>query len=122
MRPGRLEVRIWDVAPRILCRSHLLGEHREIHAVAAVLTRGHAGYRAHPETKRWAGKMPALAARHDRVVAEMRSRGYRHGSPLSATRGSRIQRVRLLSRDAQIARLEAKPCSCPRPTTTKEMK
>ena len=71
-RPGWPDMRIWDVAPRILCRSHLVG--------------------------------------------------YRHRSPLRASRGSRIQRVRLLSREPQIARLEAKPCSCPRPTTTKVKK
>ncbi len=63
-----------------------------------------------------AGRFPTASSRR------CEARGYRHGSPLRATRGSRIQRVRLLWRDAQIARLEAKPCSCPRPTTTKEKK
>ena len=107
-------MRIWDVAPRTLCRSHLLGEHRESHAVFAVIARGSAGYREHPETKRWVGKLPALAARHRRVVEEMRRRGYRHASPMRARRGSRTQRARLLSIDAQAARLAAKPCPCPR--------
>ncbi|HEY6202552.1 MAG TPA: pyrimidine dimer DNA glycosylase/endonuclease V [Candidatus Limnocylindria bacterium] len=106
-------MRIWDVAPQTLCRSHLLGEHREGHAVFAVIARGSAGYREHPETKRWVGKLPALATRHQRVVDEMRRRGYRHASPMRAWRGSRIQRARLLSLDAQSARLAAKPCQCP---------
>ena len=105
-------MRIWDVAPRTLCRSHLLGEHREGHAVFAVIARGRAGYRHHPETRRWAGKLPALAARHRRVADEMRRRGYRHASPMRARSGSRIQRARLLSLDAQAARLAAKPCEC----------
>lgn len=106
-------MRIWDVAPRTLCRSHLLGEHREGHAVFAVIARGSAGYREHPETKRWVGKLPALAARHRHVVEEMRRRGYRHASPMRVRRGSRVQRARLLSLDAQAARLAAKPCQCP---------
>lgn len=108
-------MRIWDLAPRLLCRSHLLGEHREAHAVFAVIARGSAGYREHPETKRWVGKLPALAARHGRVVEEMRRRGYRHASPMRARAGSRVQRVRLLSLEAQAARLAEKPCACFQP-------
>lgn len=106
-------MRVWDVVPPLLCRAHLLGEHREIHAVFAVITRGSEGYSRHPETQRWVGKLPALAVRHAHVVAEMRSRGYRHASPMRATRGSKVQRSRLLSRDGQLARLRAKPCPCP---------
>lgn len=107
-------MRIWDVAPRTLCDAHLLGEHREGHAVFAVIAGGREGYRRHPETVRWVGKLPALAARHRRVVNEMRRRGFRHASPMRARRGSPIQRVRLLTLDAQAARLTAKPCRCPR--------
>jgi hypothetical protein len=29
---SKLEMRIWDIEPRKLCRNHLLGEHRELHA------------------------------------------------------------------------------------------
>jgi hypothetical protein len=46
-------MRIWDIPPRALCRQHLLGEHRELHAVWAVLTQGKSGYSRHPETLRW---------------------------------------------------------------------
>ena len=106
-------MRIWDVAPRTLCRAHLLGEHRESHAVFAVITRGTRGYRDHPETKRWVGKLPALALRHRRLADEIRRRGYRHASPMRSGRGSRIQRVRLLPVTAQRALLAAKPCPCP---------
>jgi len=113
-------MRVWDVSPRILCRAHLLGEHREIHAVHAVISRGSAGYSRHPETLRWMGKLPALAARHARLADEMRARGYRHASPMRAGRGTVRQRSLLLSRAEQIARLEAKPCSCPLPLTRME--
>lgn len=106
-------MRIWDVAPQLLCRSHLLGEHREGHAVFAVISGGRRGYREHPETKRWVGKLPALARRHALVADEMRRRGYRHASPMRSRAGSRIQRARLLSIEEQIARLSEKPCTCP---------
>ena len=108
-------MRVWDVSPRVLCRAHLLGEHREIHAVYAVIARGNEGYSRHPETRRWVGKLPALAVRHARVADEMRSRGYRHASPMRVRRGSVRQRTLLLSRAGQLARLEAKSCPCPLP-------
>lgn len=105
-------MRVWDVDPRKLCRKHLLGEHREIHAIFIVLHEHRAGYRNHPETKRWAGKLPALAARHDAVVAEMHRRGYRHHSPLPAVEGEAIQGQQLISIDDQEALLRSKECDC----------
>ena len=69
-------MRIWDVDPRVLCRQHLLGEHRELHAVWAVLTENRRGYRRHPETLRWEGRLRALARRHELLVAEMRRRRF----------------------------------------------
>jgi len=38
--------------PDKLCRNHLLGEHREIHAIWAVITEKKKGYSMHPETIR----------------------------------------------------------------------
>ena len=78
-------MRIWDVSPRILCRQHLLGEHRELHGLWNILTQGKSGYSRHPETIRWEGKLAALFRRHEELVAEMGRRGYRHGSPLDAS-------------------------------------
>jgi Pyrimidine dimer DNA glycosylase len=75
-------MRIWDIALRRLCRAHLLGEHRELHAIWTVLTQGKTGYSRHPETLRWKGKLRALFLRHEAQVLEMRRRGYQHHSPL----------------------------------------
>jgi hypothetical protein len=75
-------VRIWDVSPGYLNRQSLLGEHRELHGLHSILVNGKTGYSRHPETLRWVGCLPALAARHRALVAEMRLRGYEHHSPL----------------------------------------
>jgi hypothetical protein len=75
-------MRIWDVSPAILCRQHLLGEHRELHGLWNILTQGKAGYSRHPETVRWRGKLAALYRRHEALVEEMDQRDYRHASPL----------------------------------------
>jgi hypothetical protein len=107
-------VRIWDVAPERLCREHLLGEHRELHAVWSVLTNSKAGYRRHPETRRWEGRLAALYARHEALVAEMAARGYRHASPLDSrlATGSAVQDVFVDPPGAQVEILRAKGCGC----------
>jgi DNA repair protein RadC len=64
-------VRIWDVPPSLLCRQHLLGEHRELHGLWRILTEDRQGYARHPETRRWRGKLAALYQRHESLVKEM---------------------------------------------------
>lgn len=107
-------MRIWDVSPRVLCRQHLLGEHRELHGLWNILTQGKRGYATHPETRRWVGKQAALFARHEALVREITRRGYRHATPLDArlATGSSRQHTRLISRGEQYALLEAKGCRC----------
>lgn len=107
-------MRVWDLAPRLLCRQHLLGEHRELHAIWNVIAHGRKGYSRHPETRRWVGKLKALAKRHEALVAEMTRRGYVHASPLPRreTRGAAVQRVYVDSPRAQRARLREKGCAC----------
>jgi hypothetical protein len=75
-------MRIWDIEPERLCRQHLLGEHRELHALWVILTEGKKGFARHPETARWRGKLKALYKRHQALAAEMERRGYRHHTPL----------------------------------------
>jgi Pyrimidine dimer DNA glycosylase len=110
-------VRIWDIDPSLLCRQHLLGEHRELHAVWAVLTGEGRGYRRHPETRRWEGRLPALARRHEALVGEMRRRGFDHRSPLDrrTVRGEAVQTAFVDPPEAQLALLTAKRCPCPLP-------
>jgi len=76
-------MRIWDVPPKKLCRAHLLGEHRELHAIWSVIVNGKKGYARHPETLRWKGKLKAFFERHEALVVEMSNRGYRHRSLLA---------------------------------------
>ena len=107
-------MRIWDVPPSILCRQHLLGEHRELHALWAILTEDRRGYAHHPETKRWRGKLAALYSRHELLVVEMLRRGYQHGSPLDPRLaiGEAIQDDFVDTLEAQRALLRGKGCAC----------
>ena len=107
-------MRIWDLPVNHLCRKHLLGEHRELHAIWVVLTKNKKGYRNHPETKRWEGKLKALYKRHDEEVREMIERGYSHLSILdnNLATGEDIQEEMINSIQEQMELLKKKPCDC----------
>lgn len=107
-------MRIWDVPPSVLCRQHLLGEHRELHALWRILTEERRGYAFHPETRRWRGKQAALYRRHEALVAEMGRRGYQHASPLDPrfATGLAIQTEFVDSPERQRAILRDKGCDC----------
>jgi hypothetical protein len=107
-------VRIWDVPVERLCRNHLLGEHRELHAVWNIITLGRSGYAAHPETKRWVGKLGALYVRHEQQVREIQRRGWKHNSPLdgSLATGSTRQDVFVTPVGQQRRILMERGCGC----------
>jgi hypothetical protein len=107
-------MRIWDLPPRLLCRNHLLGEHRELHAIWTVLTQGKKGYARHPETLRWRGHLKALFLRHELLVLEMKKRGYQHASPLEKRLavGQSVQNFHLDSPLKQRKLLRSKGCQC----------
>ncbi len=107
-------MRIWDISPKKLCRNHLLGEHRELHAIWSVITNNKKGYARHPETLRWKNKLAALYIRHEALVREMAGRGYRHNSVLNRklATGSREQDVFVDSPKEQRRILRTKGCRC----------
>lgn len=113
-------MRVWDVDPAVLCRQHLLGEHRELHGLWNILVLGKSGYSRHPETRRWEGKLAALYDRHEALVVEMEKRGYNHGSPLDRAHatGNAVQDVFIDLPARQLEILRAKPCKCLESQTT----
>lgn len=94
--------RMWMVDPELLCRQHLLGEHKEVHQLVGQIRRGCSlrGYVAHncvePE---------AIEDRHEALAEEMLRRGYRHASPLPPSLDLRAL-VDSLSEDDRTARVD----------------
>ena len=74
-------MRIWDISPGYLNRQSLLGEHRELHGIAAIIANKKKGYYRQPETVRWVGYGWALTQRHRQLAAEISLRGYTEKSP-----------------------------------------
>ena len=107
-------MRVWDINPRKLCRNHLLGEHREIHAIWNIITENKKGYSLHPETLRWIGKLKALYLRHEELVKEMKNRGFNHQSPLDRkyAKGKSKQEKFIDLPEKQLKILKNKNCKC----------
>ncbi len=107
-------MRIWDIPPDKLCQNHLLGEHSELHAIWSILTKGKKGFAHHPETLRWRGKLKALYLRHEKIVEEMKKRGFNHKSPLNIdfATGKSVQKNMVDSIEDQIELLKSKKCKC----------
>jgi len=107
-------MRIWDIPTEKLCREHLLGEHSELHAIWSIITQGKKGYFHHPEVERWKGKLKALYLKHDVIANEMKSRGYKHNSPLNIVlaKGKDEQDELINSVYEQIKILRNKKCRC----------
>lgn len=111
-------MRVWDISPTLLCRAHLLGEHREIHAISKIIERGPTSpYYKHPEVQRWIEQEYKLWLRHGSVVDDMLFRGYKHKSPLKFThdQGGTLKLINTFSEQVKILaqkRAEIPACKC----------
>jgi hypothetical protein len=70
---------MWMVDPSLMCRQHLLGEHKELHMLVGTLLKGIsvAGY-----INGGLAEIHSIKKRHQQLVKEMTARGYSHQSPL----------------------------------------
>jgi Pyrimidine dimer DNA glycosylase len=75
-------VKIWALPVGELDTQRLLGEHAELHALYATITRGYRAWSRHPETLRFRDHLGQLVARHRKQVEEFAVRGITHRSPL----------------------------------------
>ena len=70
------------VPPAGMCNQHLLGEHRELHALVGIMASGRSmtGY-----IRNGLIDTGQLMQRHTALVTEMTRRGFKHSSPLYYT-------------------------------------
>jgi hypothetical protein len=94
-------MRMWMVDPRKMCDQHLLGEHVELHMLVGSLRR----------KKTITGfleggliELHSIGSRHAELVVEMKSRGFRHASPLPAFRARKAGKVNLKHNLKELAR------------------
>lgn len=80
-------MRQWQVNPKVLCTSHLLGEHVEHHMMLGVLARGNS------IDKYLDGLFDPsiLVKRHEMLAKEMLRRGMKHNSPLCPDQLAKVE-------------------------------
>lgn len=71
--------RMWMVEPSIMCRNHLLGEHKEIHQLIGTLRMK---CKVDGYVKNNLIEVSSMIERHQQLVVEMLNRGYNHNSEL----------------------------------------
>lgn len=71
---------MWKVNPRMMCRQHLLGEHLELHMFANNIK---LGKRIQGYIDNGLVEVHNIVKRHERLVKEMKRRGFKHKSPIS---------------------------------------
>lgn len=72
-------LRMWMVNLKMLCAQHLLGEHRELHAIVGSL-RIKNSFQGYIDNN--LVEVKSITERHQYIVEEMTVRGYKHKSPL----------------------------------------
>ena len=97
------------VEPKLLCRQHLLGEHRELHTFAGTLRKhisvsGYMNLGELDPTK--------LASRHEELVTEMERRGYCHFSPLEVPNYSYVTEKACIDVEANLRDLFSRCSEC----------
>lgn len=72
---------MWMVDPEIMCRQHLLGEHKELHQLVGHIDAGNLSViKGHAEKNQI--DTSKIQERHEALVEEMKRRGFNHDSPL----------------------------------------
>lgn len=112
-------MRVWDFRLGLMninnmCNKHLLGMHKEVHAIWNILLFGKKGYSHHPEVLRWKNHLCALDEVHASIALEMIDRRMNHKSSLdsSSLNDSYAYPTSITTLSEQACRIKAKKCEC----------
>lgn len=72
-------MRMWMVDPTVMCREHLLGEHKELHMFIGTILAGKSLGRYITDGLL---EVHSIVDRHEELVREFRRRGWKHASPI----------------------------------------
>lgn len=100
--------RMWMVDPKLMCREHLLGEHKELHQLVGIIKKGYSiqGYLDNQLIE-----VHNVKKRHKELVKEMKRRGYNHNSPLKF---SCREKIGYVNREDNLAELRRRCKDCRR--------
>lgn len=91
--------RMWMVNPKKMCRNHLLGEHKEIHQLIGSLNKNKS-VKGHLEKGQI--EIHNIKKRHEQLVKEMKSRGYKHMSPLPEFKDYKAGKINISENEKEL--------------------
>jgi hypothetical protein len=89
------------VNPKVMCRQHLLGEHKELHQAVGSITKGKslAGHLEKGQIE-----IHNIRSRHRELVKEMKARNYNHASPLKKFKSIKAGKINIKENYKELAR------------------
>lgn len=106
-------MRMWMVDPKIMCRQHLLAEHNELHMFVGALNKQK---KVDGFIRNNCLEISSIVSRHAELVAEMKSRGYKHNSPLdeypNVTYLTADQMMHIIDKETSLALLTSRCSNC----------
>ena len=75
-------MRIWGVDPSLMCQRHILGEHREMHALVVMIRLGTKKSQLEAHCRLGQVAIHQIVDRHELLVEEMERRGWNHKTPM----------------------------------------
>lgn len=106
-------MRMWMVDPKLLCRPHLLGEHKELHMVVGSLN-NHRDGSIIGLIRSGFLELTSLRVRHDRIVEEMIARNWNHRTPIGVFRYPSISDFGIVDIERSISDLLSRCEACSR--------
>ena len=102
-------MRMWKVDPRVLCREHLLAEHKEMHMFAGSIDHGKNldGF-----IRNGIVEIDKVKQRHDELALELEVRGYAHKSPLPYVQPYETKDVGHINVEASLKTLRDRCANC----------
>ncbi len=91
--------RMWMIDPKKMCRAHLLGEHKELHQLIGSLNKGKS-VQGHLDKGQI--EIHSIKKRHEQLVKEMLSRGYKHMSPLPKFKDYKAGKINISENEKEL--------------------
>ncbi len=90
---------MWMVDPKKMCRSHLLGEHKELHQLVGSLNKNKS---INGHLDKGQVEVHNIRKRHKELVKEMKRRGYSHNSPLPKFKSFRAGKINIKENEKEL--------------------
>lgn len=95
----KIMTRMWMVNPKVLCRQHLLGEHKELHQLVGSLRKGKS---INGHVEKGQVEIHNIKKRHEALVKELLRRGYKHQSTLKKFKSQKLGKINVLGNYAEL--------------------